>query len=116
MAESWGTMPASPLPRHSGVRRNPRSLPNVRMPARRRKGKLYAGMCLDRHEWASATSGVARRPELPAVPEGWGYVDYGFRRKDDISCPSNRQVDSGVSADAQARHALQGEMAQAIRP
>ena len=75
-------MPASPLSRHSGVRRNPR----VRMPASWRKGTLYAGMCLDRHEWASATSGVARRPELPAVPEGWGYVDYGFRRKDDISC------------------------------
>ena len=79
-------MPASPLPSHSGFRRNPRSLPNVRMPASWRKGTLYAGMCLDRHEWALATSGVARRPELPAVPEGWGYVDYGFRRKDDISC------------------------------
>ena len=80
MAESWGTMPASPLPRHSGFRRNPRSLPGVRIAASRRKSILYDGKRLtDCHEWASATGGVARRPELPAVPEG-------FCRKDDISC------------------------------
>ena len=34
------------------------------MPASWRKGTLYAGMCLDRREWASATLRVARRPEL----------------------------------------------------
>ena len=46
-------------------RRKPESTfpPRCRMPASWRKGKRYGGMCLG-PAWASATSGVARRPEL----------------------------------------------------
>ena len=87
------------------------------MPASWRKGTLYAGMCLWR-EWASATSGVARRPELnllslrvgvtwiPAfagktVGMGWGYVDSGFRRKDDICAKGTVGLppNSGMTTD-----------------
>ena len=49
--------------RHSGDRRNLRPLPGVVCPRVWRKGTPYAGMCSDRREWASATSGVGRRPE-----------------------------------------------------
>ena len=75
--------------RHSGERRNLRPLPGVVCPRVWRKGTPYAGMCSDRREWGSATSGVARRPELIRCPSESGLRGFPLSPERRHLCKSN---------------------------
>ena len=75
--------------RHSGERRNLRPLPGVVCPRVWRKGTPYAGICSDRREWASATSGVARRPESTCCPSELGLRGFQLSPERRHLCKSN---------------------------
>ena len=82
----------APLPsfghpfRHSGESRNPRRPPvsYLRELAQKHTARrdVFDGLAWMGFSYLRSCPGVARRPELTCY-QSWGYVDSGFRRKDD---------------------------------